>query len=68
MGPWIGAQFERVCGVDIGSAAIELARERVPEAELAVTPLTTLPFEDGTFDLVSLNDVLQHACRKTTLS
>ena len=54
------AQLERVCGVDIGSAAIELARERVPEAELAVTPLTTLPFEDGTFDLVSLNDVLQH--------
>ena len=53
-------RLERACGVDIGSAAIELARERVPEAELAVSALTTLPFEDGAFDLVSLNDVLQH--------
>lgn len=52
--------FERVCGVDIGAAAIELARERVPEAELAVSPLTAIPFEDATFDLLTLNDVLQH--------
>jgi SAM-dependent methyltransferase len=47
-------------GVDIGSAAIELARTRVPEAELEVAPLRALPFEDGLFDLAVTNDVLQH--------
>jgi ubiquinone/menaquinone biosynthesis C-methylase UbiE len=52
--------FTRACGVDVSDAAIELARQRVPEAELAVAPLRALPFEDESFDLVVLNDVLQH--------
>lgn len=49
-----------LAGVDIGSAAIELARRRVPEAELHVAPLHELPFTDASFDLVLTNDVLQH--------
>jgi SAM-dependent methyltransferase len=46
--------------VDISSAAIELARNRVPEAELDVAPVWEAPFEDGAFDLIVMNDVLQH--------
>ena len=52
--------FSRACGIDLGAAAIELARTRVPEAELAVGALVDLPYEDGAFDLVATNDVLQH--------
>ncbi len=49
-----------LAGVDIGAAAIELARQRVPEAELRVAPLVDLPFTDMSFDLVLTSDVLQH--------
>ena len=52
--------FDRVAGTDVASAAIELARERVPEAELSVAPLRQLPFPDASFELVVSNDVLQH--------
>jgi len=47
-------------GVDIGSAAVELARGRVPEVDLRVASLADVPFGDATFDLVVSNDVLQH--------
>ena len=49
-----------VCGVDIASAAIDFARGRVPEAQLHVAAVWELPFEDEAFDLVVMNDVLQH--------
>jgi len=47
-------------GVDIGADAIELARNRVPEAELHVGSLRRLPFADASFDLIVTNDVVQH--------
>lgn len=47
-------------GVDIGSAAIELARERLPQADLRTAALRSLPFADRSFELVVSNDVLQH--------
>jgi len=52
--------FGRLCGVDVSAEAIELARRELPEAELHAGPLTALPFEDASFDVVTLNDVLQH--------
>lgn len=52
--------LESGAGVDIGADAIELARQRVPEAELRVAPLHRLPFDGGSFDLEITNDVLQH--------
>lgn len=52
--------FSAAAGVDLGAAAIALARERVPEAELRTAPLASLPFADGSFDLAVTNDVLQH--------
>jgi SAM-dependent methyltransferase len=54
------ASVTRAAGVDLAGDAIELARERVPEAELEVASLAAIPFTDGSFDLVVTNDVLQH--------
>jgi len=47
-------------GVDVSAEAVELARSRVPEAELAVASVASLPFPDAAFDAAALNDVLQH--------
>src|SRR5205823_13932245 len=44
----------------VSPAAIELAALRVPGAERFVSPLRELPFAGGSFDLVFLNDVVQH--------
>jgi SAM-dependent methyltransferase len=59
---WARAQgtFERLCGTDLSSEAVELARRSVPEADVHVAPLHELPFADGSFDVVVLADVLQH--------
>jgi SAM-dependent methyltransferase len=52
--------FDRLCGVDISAEAVELARAAVPAAELHVSTLEKMPFDDGSFDIAVLNDVLQH--------
>jgi SAM-dependent methyltransferase len=52
--------FASAAGVDVASSAIELARRRVPEADLRTSPLKKLPFADRSFDVVVANDVLQH--------
>ena len=52
--------FHSASGVDISSAAIDLARSRVPEATLDVAPLWELPYADDSFELAIMNDVLQH--------
>ncbi len=53
-------EFAFVAGTDIASTAIGFARKQIPEADLRVAPLSDLPFEDESFDLVVTNDVLQH--------
>ena len=53
-------EFAAGAGIDLGAAAIELARQRVPDADLRVGSLRSLPFDDRSFDLVVTNDVLQH--------
>ena len=53
-------QFRAASGVDVSSAAIELARLRVPDATLDVAPLWELPYADDSFELAVMNDVLQH--------
>jgi SAM-dependent methyltransferase len=50
----------RAAGFDLSEEAVELARLRVPQAELHVASVSAIPFEDAGFDLVALNDVLQH--------
>lgn len=54
------APIARLCGADVAPAALELARERVPDAELHAAPIWCLPFESASFDVVVTNDVLQH--------
>src|SRR2546423_285877 len=40
----------RLVGADLAEAAIELAAERLPSAEFLAAPLSSLPFEDSSFD------------------
>jgi SAM-dependent methyltransferase len=40
-------------GIDASEALAELARERVPEAEVRVGDMALLPYEDDSFDLVT---------------
>lgn len=42
-----------VFGLDASEALIEIARTRVPEADLRVGDMQFLPYEDDTFDLVT---------------
>jgi SAM-dependent methyltransferase len=43
----------RAYGLDASEALIELARTRVPEADLRVGEMEALPYEDDSFDLVT---------------
>ena len=52
--------FDRLSGIDASAEAIAIARDALPEADLRVGSLRELPYESGSFDLVVLNDVLQH--------
>ncbi len=52
--------FTRLAGCDLSAEAIALARARDPGLELHVAPLDRMPVPDGSFDLVTVNDVLQH--------
>jgi SAM-dependent methyltransferase len=40
-------------GVDLAAALLDLARARVPRAELACADVMALPYPDGSFDVVS---------------
>jgi SAM-dependent methyltransferase len=55
-GVFLRAAAERglaVVGLDASPALLDLARERVPDAELHVGDMEALPFSDGTFDAVA---------------
>jgi SAM-dependent methyltransferase len=41
-----------VAGIDAAEGMIEIARRRLPEADLRVGPMEALPWEDGSFDVV----------------
>ena len=50
-------------GIDIVKAAVDLARQRYPEARFEVTSGMAIPFDDGTFDLVHCTSVLNNEPR-----
>jgi SAM-dependent methyltransferase len=52
--------FDRLAGVDVSAEAVAAAKRLAPEAELQVGSVRELPFPDDSFDLVLLNDVIQH--------
>jgi SAM-dependent methyltransferase len=43
----------RAFGIDASPALLEVARERVPDADLHVGDMEALPYDDDTFDLVT---------------
>ncbi len=47
-------------GVDLSPEGIDMARLRVPTAELSVAPLSALPLADSSVDVAVMNDVMQH--------
>ena len=50
-------------GIDLVETAIDLARQRYPEARFDVTDGMAIPFDDGTFDLVHCTSVLNNEPR-----
>src|SRR5215213_9864874 len=48
----VAGRGARPFGLDASKALLEVARERVPYAELRVGEMEALPYEDDTFDLV----------------
>src|SRR5919206_352385 len=49
----VAARGARAFGLDAAPALLDLARERVPAAQLRVGDMEALPYGDGTFDLVT---------------
>lgn len=47
-------------GIDIAPQAIEIARQRYPDAHFEVASATALPFPDDTFDIVHCTGVTVH--------
>ena len=59
---WLATHLgaENTAGVEINPKALEMARERVPGADLRLAPARELPFDDSSFDLVFTTGVLIH--------
>lgn len=55
---------QEVHGIDVTLFALGHARRAVPTASLELARLEQLPFKDASFDLVVVNDVLQHVSRE----
>ena len=49
----VGARGAQPFGIDASQALLELARERLPQADLRVGDMEALPYEDNSFDLVT---------------
>lgn len=57
---WLVRHGARVDGVDATPEMVAVARKRIPQASFQVIEGSTLPFEDGRFDLVVTAYVLQY--------
>src|SRR5215211_1569937 len=49
----VEARGARAFGLDASEALLDLARQRVPDADLRVGDMEALPYDDDTFDLVT---------------
>jgi SAM-dependent methyltransferase len=55
------ARGAAVSGIDAAEGMIEIARRRLPEADLRVSPMERLPWDDDTFDVVTGFNAFQFA-------
>ena len=65
-GPGLAAQvfsrrIERVAGADATAPFIEIARRRAPNGDFRVAEMESLPYDDGTFDVVTGFNAFQYA-------
>jgi SAM-dependent methyltransferase len=54
-----------VSGLDAAEGMVEVARERVPDAEFRIGDLQFLPYDDATFDVVTAFNAIQYAADPT---
>lgn len=47
-------------GMDVSEFAVKLGRQRAKQAKLVVGDIVSLPFQDGSFDVVTCFEVLEH--------
>jgi len=50
----------RVTGLDFSAVALQLCRQRQPQMAVLRGDATRLPFASGSFDVVLLNDIIEH--------
>jgi SAM-dependent methyltransferase len=55
------ARGAEVAGIDAAEGMIEIARRRLPDADLRVGPMEQLPWEDDRFDVATAVNALQFA-------
>lgn len=51
---------KRLCGIDISDKMIDVAREKLPKAELCVGDAEKLPWDGDTFDVVNCTNSFHH--------
>ena len=54
-------QGARVSGLDASAALLDVARGRLPDADLRVGDIEELPYDDATFDVVTAYNSIQYA-------
>jgi ubiquinone/menaquinone biosynthesis C-methylase UbiE len=54
-------QGARVSGLDASAALLDVARGRLPDADLRVGGIEELPYDDATFDVVTAYNSIQYA-------
>ena len=62
-GEWLLAVQERgaiAIGIDLSAVAIDICKLHMPSENFVVGPAEALPFEDGTFDVISCLGSLEH--------
>ena len=52
--------FSRLSGLDLTESTLAAMRSRVPSANLVAADGETLPFRDGSFDILLSSDVVEH--------
>lgn len=62
-GEWLTVCADKgagISGIDISSKAIAMCQQRLPSGEFACQPAETLPYPDGSFDVVTCLGSLEH--------